>query len=181
MPASSLAPNLETERLLLRALAPRDAEPLFTIMRDPGAMRFWDMPPLRELETMREILASQLAEMQSGHARYWAVSLKGTPGTIGACDLSEIDHYHRRAELGFLFHPSWWGNGYACEAMRAIIAHTFATSEIERLWARLHAGNEACARLLERLGFSYEGRLFGHVLRDGERRDCLLYGRLKGD
>ena len=48
---------------------------------------------------------------------------------------------------------------------------------LERLWARFHAGNEGSRRLLETLGFAHEGTLRGHVLRDGERRDCLLYGR----
>jgi RimJ/RimL family protein N-acetyltransferase len=52
---------------------------------------------------------------------------------------------------------------------------------LARLWARFHAGNEASRRLLERLGFTYEGTLRRHILRDGERRDCILYGRLKAD
>jgi RimJ/RimL family protein N-acetyltransferase len=50
---------------------------------------------------------------------------------------------------------------------------------LERLWARFHAGNEASRRLLERLGFAYEGTLRSHIVRDGERRDCLIYGRLR--
>jgi len=119
--------------------------------------------------------------MRAGRARYWAACPKGTGQAIGGCDLADIDYVHRRAEVGFLFHRAWWGNGYALEAMRAVVDHAFGVLPIDRLGARLHAGNAACARLLERLGFSFEGRLFGHVLRDGERRDCLLYGKLKGD
>lgn len=34
-------------------------------------------------------------------------------------------------------------------------------------------------RLLETLRFAYEGRLRAHITRDGERRDCLIYGRQK--
>jgi ribosomal-protein-alanine N-acetyltransferase len=63
--------------------------------------------------------------------------------------------------------------------MERIVAFAFGELELERLSARCHAGNEASRRLLEKLGFSYEGTLLGHVLRDGERRDCLLYGRTK--
>ena len=62
--------------------------------------------------------------------------------------------------------------------MTAINAYAFSDLEMERLEARLHAGNHACRRLLERLGFSYEGRLMGHIIREGARRDCLLYGKL---
>lgn len=173
-----MTPILDTERLHLRPLAPRDAEAFFAIMSDAEAMRFWDWPPFRELETVREVLAGQIASMESGEACYWSVCLKGTGHAIGTCDLSEIDHHHARAEVGFAFHRSYWGNGYALEAMTAILDHAFGQMELERLGARLHAGNHACRRLLERLGFAYEGRLTGHVLRDGRRRDCLIYGKL---
>lgn len=170
---------LDTERLRLRPLVAHDAEALFSVMSDPEAMRFWDWPPFRELQTVREVVAGQIAGMESGHARFWAVCLRGTGKAIGTCDLSDIDRHHKRAEAGFIFHRSYWGNGYAREAMAAVIAYAFGELDLERLGARLHAGNEASRRLLERLGFSYEGRLARHVVRDGTRRDCLLYALLR--
>jgi RimJ/RimL family protein N-acetyltransferase len=33
--------------------------------------------------------------------------------------------------------------------------------------------------LLERLGFSREGTLRGHIVRDGARRDCEIYARMR--
>ena len=44
---------------------------------------------------------------------------------------------------------------------------------------RFHEGNIASQRLLERLGFTYEGRLRAHIVRDGARRDSLVYGLLR--
>ena len=178
---SRMVPALDTARLHLRPLAARDAEALFAILSDAEAMRFWDWPPFREVQTVREIVAGQLESMESGAARYWAACLKGTGLAIGTCDLTDIDRHHGRAEVGFAFHRSYWGNGYALEAMMAVRNHAFGAMGLDRLSARLHAGNDASRRLLERLGFSYEGRLLGHVVRDGARRDCLLYGQLRGD
>jgi len=176
-----MTPIIDTDRLHLRPLAARDAEALFAIMSDPEAMRFWDWPPFRELQTVREIIAGQIVTMESGQACYWAACLKGTGAAIGTCDLSDIDRHNKRAEVGFAFHRSYWGNGYAYEAMTAVVAHAFTEMDLERLGARLHATNHASRRLLERLGFSYEGRLVGHVVRDGQRRDCLMYGKLRTD
>ena len=65
------------------------------------------------------------------------------------------------------------------EAMERIISFAFKDLELERLWARFHTGNEPSRRLLEKLGFTHEGTLRGHVWRDGARRDCALYGRMK--
>ena len=176
-----MTPILETQRLLLRPLQPRDAEALFAIMSDAEAMRFWDWPPFTDLETVREIVAGQAVAMDSGEARYWAVRLKGAGAAIGTCDLGDIERHHGRAEVGFAFNRAYWGNGYAYEAMSAVIAYAFGEVGVARLGARLHAGNHASRRLLERLGFSYEGRLIGYVQRDGIRRDCLLYGLMRSD
>jgi ribosomal-protein-alanine N-acetyltransferase len=174
-----MKPTLQTERLFLRPLAPGDAEALFAILSDDEAMRFWDWPAFRDYATVAEIVAGQISDMADGRALYWAVAPTPDGQAIGACDLSEIDRRQARAEVGFLFHRAWWGNGYAVEAMAAVTNHAFETLGLARLWARLHAGNDASRRLLERLGFSYEGTLKGHVLREGVRRDCLLYGRLR--
>ena len=81
--------------------------------------------------------------------------------------------------MGFLFTKAYWGQGYAREAMERVIAYGFGELGLERLWARFHDGNTASQRLLERLGFIYEGCLRAHVIRDGARRDCLVYGQLR--
>jgi RimJ/RimL family protein N-acetyltransferase len=81
--------------------------------------------------------------------------------------------------VGFLFSRAYWGNGYAREAMQAIVDFATEDLRIARLWARFHTGNAASQRLLERLGFSREGTLRGHILRDSARRDCEIYARMR--
>jgi ribosomal-protein-alanine N-acetyltransferase len=169
--------TLHTSRLALRPLAVRDAPTMFAIMRDAETMRFWDWPAFVDPETVEEIVAAQIADMDAGNALYWTVCRDGS--AIGCCDLSEIDRHHARAEVGFLFDRASWGQGFAVEAMTAIVGYAFGELGLARLWARFHAGNEKSRALLERLGFTYEGTLRGHVLREGERRDCILYGRLR--
>jgi ribosomal-protein-alanine N-acetyltransferase len=171
--------NLQTERLFLRPLAMTDAPALFAIMSDEDAMRFWDWPAFHDPLAVSEIVAGQIADMTENRAFYWAVALEPRGPAIGACDLSEIDRHHRRAEVGFLFNRSYWGRGYATEAMGAVVGHAFGALGFERLWARFHAGNEASRRLLARLGFVHEGTLRSHLLRGGERRDCVLYGLVR--
>ncbi|HEY2034042.1 MAG TPA: GNAT family N-acetyltransferase [Rhizomicrobium sp.] len=174
-----MAPFLMTPRLTLRPLAARDVDAVFAMMSDDETMRFWDWPSFRERQTVADIVDAQLEDMTSGHAIYWAVALTPEGPAIGSCDLSEIDRHHRRAEVGFLFDRSHWGNGYAREAMQAIVTFAFEDLKLERLWARFHTGNMASQRLLERLGFSREGTLCGHIVRDGVRRDCEIYGRMR--
>ena len=170
---------LTTERLTLRPLSVTDAPALFAARSDAEVMRYWDWPAQTSVEQVENIIADHFDEVADGNVLWWVVALTPDGPAIGECDLSDIDHHHRRAEVGFMFGRPYWGQGYAREAMESVIAHGFGGLGLERLAARLHAGNEASRRLLERLGFTYEGTLRGHVLRDGTRRDCLLYGRLR--
>ncbi len=169
---------IETERLHLRPLCLADAPAIFRMRSDPETMRFWDSPPAKDPHNVAGIVAAQIGDMECGHAIYWAVCVADT--AIGCCDLSDIDRIHGRAEIGYIFARNVWGNGFAGEAMKSVVGYGFGPLGLHRLYARMHAGNEASRRLLTRLGFSHEGTLRGHVVRDGARRDCRIYGLLRG-
>jgi [ribosomal protein S5]-alanine N-acetyltransferase len=171
--------NLQTQRLFLRPVQLHDAAELFVARGDAQVMRYWDWPAQESVQEVRTLIQNHFAEIESGAVQWWVAALSPRGPAIGECDLSEIDTHHKRAEVGFLFRRDAWGNGYAYEAMQRIISFAFKELELERLWARFHTGNEPSRRLLEKLGFTHEGTLRGHVWRDGERRDCALYGRMK--
>ncbi len=171
--------NLQTQRLFLRPIRVQDAADIFVGRRDPEVMRYWDWPPQQTVDQVRSIIQNHMAEIDGGATLWWVVTKSPRGPAIGEVDLSDIDLHHKRAEVGFLFRRAAWGQGYAHEAMERVIRYAFDEFGLERLWARFHAGNEGSRRLLEKLGFVHEGTLRGHVLRDGERRDCPVYGRLK--
>ena len=150
---------------------------LYPIMSDPVVMAHWDSPELADPEVCQRMVAAEIEEMEAGLASYWAVEDGQRHSFMGACDLSDIEWRHHRGEVGFVFAREAWGQGYAFEAMGAVIAHA-AARRLKRLWARTHAGNERSERLLERLGFESEGYLRGHIQRAGERRDCKVFGLL---
>ena len=174
---ATLLPILETERLRLMPLTARDASDIFPLMRDAEVMAFWDMPESDDPDMIANIVAGEVEEMANGKAIYWALRPLFEDRFIGTCDLSEIDRRHKRAEVGFMLGRDAWGQGYALEAMQAIVAYA-ATLGLRRLLARTQLGNRRSDSLLEKLGFEEEGLLRGHVLRDGERRDCRLFGLL---
>jgi len=170
---------LQTQRLTLRPIRVEDAAALYQARGDADVMRYWDWPEKSSVEQVRDILTAHIPEHGDESMLWWVAALSPDGPAIGECDLSEIDRHNRRAEVGFLFTKAYWGQGYAREAMERVIAFGFGELGLERLWARFHDGNTASQRLLERLGFTYEGRLRAHVVRDGTRRDCLVYGRLR--
>jgi [ribosomal protein S5]-alanine N-acetyltransferase len=177
IPKAKRLPILETERLRLEPLRTEDAPDLFPIMGDPEIMAWWDVPEIDDPDAVAHLVQGQVEDMGSGRAIYWSMRTLADGRFLGSCDLSEIDRRHRRAEVGFILGREAWGQGYALEAMRTIIAYA-ATTGLRKLSARTHLGNRRSEHLLERLGFEEEGLLRGHILKAGERRDCRIFGLL---
>jgi len=174
--ANSLA-IIETERLRLQPLIEADAEQIFPLMDDAEVMAFWDVPETDDPDVVAQVVRGQIATMAEGGAVHWSIRRLDDGAFVGTCDLSEIDRRHKRAEVGFMLGRDTWGHGYALEAVRAVVSFA-ATNGLRRLTARTHLGNRSSEALLEKLGFAEEGLLRGHVLRDGDRRDCRLFGLL---
>lgn len=168
---------LETERLRLTPLVEADAAELFPLMSDAAVMAHWDVAEIDDPDLVQAIVTSQVEDMVAGKAIHWSMRALADGAFLGVCDLSEIDAWHKRAEVGFMLGRSAWGQGYAYEAMQAVLAEAAAMG-LRRLAARTHLGNRRSDALLEKLGFAQEGLLRGFVERDGERRDCRLFGLL---
>jgi ribosomal-protein-alanine N-acetyltransferase len=169
---------LQTQRLTLRLLEMGDARAMHTLMSDAEIMAFWDVPEIDDIGLTRAIMEAQVRDIDLGRAFYWAMIRSEDGAFVGCCDLSEIDRWHHRAEVGFMIDKPFWRDGYAFEAMAAVIDHAAQGLHLKRLSARTHLGNTRSVRLLMRLGFEREGLLRGYIDRAGERRDCLVFGLL---
>ena len=83
------------------------------------------------------------------------------------------------AELGWTIHPDEWGQGYATEAVSALIDACFTALGVRRETAACFAGNEASWRLMERLGMRREAHWVKESLhRSGEWMDAYHYALL---
>mgnify|MGYP000719333156 CR=1 FL=1 len=138
-----------TERLLLRPARADDLEPLHTILSNPRAMAYWSSPPHEHIDQTRDWLASMIA-IQPSEGEDFIVELDGK--LIGKAGL------WRFPEIGFIFHPDYWGRGFAREALGAIIKRAFSIHHLPKIDADVDPRNVGSLKLLERLGFRETGR-----------------------
>jgi aminoglycoside 6'-N-acetyltransferase len=90
-------------------------------------------------------------------------------------------HLHEnlmQAEIGFTLAPKFQGQGYATEAVLALLRHLFSQQRLLRVSAECDARNTRSASLLERVGFVREGLRRRHTWIKGEWTDDLLFGLL---
>ena len=114
---------LHTERMSLRPLEATDAPAIHRMMNDAEVMAYWNSARIEDPAMTEEIVARQLAEAAEGRAFLWTMERDADGAVLGVCDLSDLDPRHARAEIGFIVARAVWGDGYAHEALHALIGH----------------------------------------------------------
>jgi len=70
--------------------------------------------------------------------------------------------------LGYWLAQPYWGNGYAAEAARAVLAYAFRYYDAEQILSYSFEENEASLRVMDKLGFERTGTGSAHCTARGE-------------
>ncbi len=170
---------LTTSRLTLRTLRPGDARALWAIHADPQFAQFWSSPPWTELAQADALIAQDQLDLQKGEHIRLGIERASDGALLGTCTLFKIHPGNRRAEVGYGLGVAHWGQGYAQEALRALLDFGFGALNLNRVEADIDPNNTASARLLTRLGFQLEGRLRERWIVAGVVSDTAYYGLLQ--
>ena len=99
---------------------------------------------------------------------------------VGSIGIFRQGNIHRQtAELGYYIAEEYWGKGIITEAVKQICAYVFANSDIIRIYAEPFAYNIASCRVLEKVGFQYEGTLRSNAVKNGKVIDMKMYSLIK--
>jgi ribosomal-protein-alanine N-acetyltransferase len=108
----------------------------------------------------------------------FAIEIEGTvAGGIGL--MLQEDVARVSAELGYWLGEVHWGRGVMSAAVRALTEFGFAAFELRRIYALVFEWNPASMRVLEKAGFTFEGRMRQAVIKDGRVMDQMIYARVR--
>jgi RimJ/RimL family protein N-acetyltransferase len=150
--------RLETRRLWLRWPRLADAQ---AVVRLAGEKAVADMTariphPYPPEQAERFIFQARRANA-NGESLQLAITPKGKPNSlIGMVGIS-LSAETGKPELGYWLGTPSWGQGYATEAVRALIDAFFAYGDETELTASARVINPASRRVLEKCGFAYQG------------------------
>ena len=172
-----------SRRLTVRRFASGDAAALASYRNDAEVSRYHDWECPYPLSEARDFVASlhHLAPGTPGTWFQFAVDLASSGTLIGDVALRTSSTDGRLAELGFTFARDHQGQGYATEAVGAVVQYGFQKLEMHRLCSRTDARNLRARRLLERLGFRREGELCECIWFKGAWATDLVYAHLASD
>jgi RimJ/RimL family protein N-acetyltransferase len=144
-------PVLETKRLTLRAPTLKDAKAVAVLANDRRiAENTARIPhPYKTADAESFIAGANKADGET-------VFLIVRNGTImGACGVAVADP--NAPELGYWLGVPHWGQGFATEALHAVIDFAFNEFEHSALHAGARVTNPASRRVLEKCGFQWTG------------------------
>ncbi len=162
----------EGETVELRTVEEEDVEFLQDVVNHPAVRPhiFRSDPLNRDQE---RAWVESLDEVDGFH---FLVCDDGTPA--GICGLNDPVESWGLVEAGYMIHPDHWDNGYATDAVRELCGYAFEERRYNKVTARAYETNPASRRVLEKVGFTEEGRFRAEAFVDGEFVDIHRYGLL---
>ena len=161
--------QLETERLLLRAPVPEDADALAPMYADPEVMRYvGDGRTLTHGDTERSVKRMIERWEADGFGLFTTVR-KDDGAIIGRVGLlvwntdtwepttrAAAANVPSEVEVGYTLGRPYWGQGLATEAAGAVRDYALLELGAERLIALIIHGNSASENVARKLGLAYE-------------------------
>ncbi|MXZ91045.1 MAG: GNAT family N-acetyltransferase [Chloroflexi bacterium] len=161
----------------LRSFHPDDAPALAKYANNRNVSRnLWDKHPYpyRLADAAEWIQYAMQQEPETIFAIASATEVIGCIGMLPQSDVARLS-----AEVGYWLGEPFWGQGITTSALQALTEYAFTQLGMVRLFASVMEWNPASARVLEKAGYQYEGRLRKSAIKDGQIIDQWLYAMVR--
>jgi RimJ/RimL family protein N-acetyltransferase len=148
---------LETPRLVLRRFTPEDVDNVWELDSDPEVMRHLTGGQPTPYDDTRDLAIPRFLAYHQEHEGlgYWAAEERATGEFIGRFHLKRDRSDHASLEVGYRLKRSVWGQGYATDAVRALVRKAFEDLDAPRVTAYTTTENGASWRVMEKAGLSF--------------------------
>ncbi len=175
--------TIETARLVLSRPRLADAPEIFArYASDAEVVKYLSFPRHETIAATYEFLKMSDQEWAAWLAGPYLIRSRETGALLGGSGMSFETPW--RAMTGYVLAKDSWGQGYATEALAAMVALA-QRRRIVRLYALCHPAHTASQRVLEKCGFIKEGTWEQHsVFPNIERErpiDTECYTKIKND
>ncbi|WP_054957307.1 GNAT family N-acetyltransferase [Paenibacillus dakarensis] len=173
--------TLETERTILRKLRREDEQDIFLYGSDDDVSMYTAWPTHKTIEDTRTYLSKVLNKYNNKAVAPWGIEDKNTGRLIGTAGFMAWNLSHSKAEIGYALSRDYWNQGYMTEVIKKIISFGFNTMKLIRIEANCLPLNLGSARVMEKVGMTYEGTLRKSIFVKGTYEDLKLYSIIIDD
>jgi RimJ/RimL family protein N-acetyltransferase len=155
--APGTAPEIRTERLLLRRWRAADRAPFAALNADPRVMEHF--PATLSTDESDAVAARIEAGLERLGYGLWALEIPAVApfaGFVGISVPSFEAHFTPCVEIAWRLAAEHWGRGYAPEAARAALAHGFGTLGLREIVSFTRPANLRSRRVMEKIGMLHD-------------------------
>lgn len=167
---------IDTERLHLRILRMQDKAAFFSY-RSLEEVARWQIWRPKRMEEAEEFIRLNEKTVPDTEGTWLQLALCLPDGRlIGDIGIHFLEH--GQLEIGYTLSPPHQHQGYAAEAVRAVIRYAFTEGGRHRITASADPANAASVRLLSKLGFRKEAHFVKSWWADGQWADECVFALL---
>jgi len=147
--------QMQSQRLAYQPFQPYDYDDLVKILSNPMTCQYLPGETVYTKEQIQKWLQYFINSfsIEKKHVIY-AIRLHQQPTIIGYCGCNFVPEFHTN-EIKYIFHPDYFGKGYATEAAMQMkeIAQAFG---FEKLVGLADIENIPSQKILEKIGYEYQ-------------------------
>jgi RimJ/RimL family protein N-acetyltransferase len=180
--AADMFNQRQTSRLALRDLEANDGPRVFSYHKHPDVSRFqsWGTESVDVIQSY--IRGLEGADPGTPGAWYQVgIYLLAGGKLIGDCGLRVPAADPAQAEVGITLAPDFQGQGFAAEALLALLVYLFVDLEKHRVFGSVDPRNLASMRLLQRVGMRQEAHFVKSLWFRGEWVDDVVFAMLASE
>jgi len=175
-----MEPQLTTERFELQPIIAADQQFIYEGLSHPQVIPFYGVRYSSFEETKSQMdWYEKLSKERTGMA--WKIVDKENSERTGVISYYNHSTVHNKAEVGYWLLPQYWKKGIVSEVFQVVINYLLQEKKVHRVEAFVEEGNSDSNRLLERVGFVYEGTMRDCEIKEGQYISLRIYGLLSTD
>jgi diamine N-acetyltransferase len=159
---------------LLRAPEPEDLDVLFNMENDTSLwMVSGNAVPFSRYQIKKYIVQSQHDFYTDRQVRFMIVR-EADGEVLGSVDLTDIDPYNGRAEIGIALLSEHRGQGIASAAIKIVSQYAQKVLRLRQLFCHVPSDNKQSIKLFASNGFTKSGCLKDWLVKDESYSDVLI-------
>ena len=171
---------IKAGELILRPLEIKDALSLAEILSDSTVSEMTvGIPFQMDIKKAETIILTRINWEKNGTG--WQLGIEKNGRLIVIIGLNAIAKNHDRAAIDYIIGAEYRGKGHASEALRAFLPAAAERYSLHRISATVFADNIPSRRVLEKIGFAFEGISKEEIKKNGIYRDVARYGLIIGE
>lgn len=173
----------QSKRLIIRPLSSSDVVAIHSLHTKPEVDEFNTLGIPKDFAETEEIVDSWIKkENQTPIEQYtFVIETQNSKDFVGIMALGMSNAKYNKAEIWYKLMPTFWGNGYATEAIKWLLEFAFEELHLHRVEAGCAVDNEGSIRVLEKIGMLKEGRKREVLPLKRGWSDNYIYAILKED